>query len=236
VSRATREGQYLFVNRRPVENRGLNYALIEGYHTALMKGRYPVCSLFLEIDPAAVDVNIHPAKREVKFHREFEIRKLVARAVQETLLAFHAEPAKSTSGFSAEPRDRALELEQTEIIPSEIAPEVSTPALPRFPETLKPAAEPQTIPAQQTPLKMGFAPSLLATVETKIPSSIFHPPSLPSDIAPPAFDPRPSTNPMPLLSVPLRLVGVIGRLYVVLESDRGLVLLDQHAAHERILF
>ena len=42
-----------------------------------MKGRYPVCCLFLEIDPAAVDVNIHPAKREVKFHREFEIRKLV---------------------------------------------------------------------------------------------------------------------------------------------------------------
>ena len=95
VSRATREGQHLFVNRRPVENRGLNYALLEGYHTALMKGRYPVCCLFLEIDPAAVDVNIHPAKREVKFHREFEIRKLVARAVHETLLAFHSTEPKS---------------------------------------------------------------------------------------------------------------------------------------------
>ena len=84
VSRATREGQHLFVNRRPVENRGLNYALLEGYHTALMKGRYPVCCLFLEIDPAAVDVNIHPAKREVKFHREFEIRKFVAQAVRDS--------------------------------------------------------------------------------------------------------------------------------------------------------
>ena len=93
VSRATRESQHLFVNRRPVENRGLNYALLEGYHTSLMKGRYPVCCLFLEIDPAAVDVNIHPAKREVKFHREFEIRKFVAQAVQETLLAFHAQPS-----------------------------------------------------------------------------------------------------------------------------------------------
>jgi DNA mismatch repair protein MutL len=70
VSRATREDQNLFVNRRPIENRGLNFALLEGYHTALMKGRYPVCCLFLEIDPAAVDVNIHPAKREVRFHRE----------------------------------------------------------------------------------------------------------------------------------------------------------------------
>src|SRR5262249_14608480 len=50
------------------------------------------------------------------------------------------------------------------------------------------------------------------------------------------LDPRPSSVPVPLLHVPLRLVGVIGRLYVVLESDRGLVLMDQHAAHERILF
>ena len=63
VSRSTREDQHLFVNRRPVENRGLNFALLEGYHTALMKGRYPVCCLFLEIDPAAVDVNIHQIGR-----------------------------------------------------------------------------------------------------------------------------------------------------------------------------
>ncbi len=97
VSRATRDGQFVFVNRRPVENRGVNYALIEGYHNALMKGRYPVCCLFLEIDPAAVDVNIHPAKREVKFHREFEIRKFVAQAVKETLLAFHGQESKVQS-------------------------------------------------------------------------------------------------------------------------------------------
>src|SRR5207245_526770 len=75
VSRSTREDQHVFVNRRPVENRGLNYALLEGYHTALMKGRFPVCCLFLEIDPAAVDVNIHPAKPEVKCHREREVRQ-----------------------------------------------------------------------------------------------------------------------------------------------------------------
>src|SRR5260221_4384583 len=96
VTRATREDQNLFVNRRPIENRGLNFALLEGYHTSLMKGRYPVCCLFLEVDPAAVDVNIHPAKREVKFHREQEIRKLVAQAVRETLLAFHTQPAATS--------------------------------------------------------------------------------------------------------------------------------------------
>src|SRR3989442_1125686 len=97
VSRGTRDDQHLFVNRRPVENRGLNFALLEGYHTALMKGRYPVCCLFLEIDPAAVDVNIHPAKREVKFHREAEVRRLVAQAIRKTLLGFHGEESNVQS-------------------------------------------------------------------------------------------------------------------------------------------
>src|SRR5580693_2373671 len=76
VSRGTREDQHLFVNRRPVENRVLNFALLEGYHTALMKGRYPVCCLFVEIAPADVDVNIHPSKREIKFNQEAQVRRL----------------------------------------------------------------------------------------------------------------------------------------------------------------
>src|SRR5436309_3203862 len=55
-----------------------------------MKRRFPVCCLFLELDPAALDVNIHPAKREVKFHRESEVRRLVAQAIHQTILGFHA--------------------------------------------------------------------------------------------------------------------------------------------------
>ncbi len=222
VSRGTREDQHVFVNRRPVENRGLNFALMEGYHTALMKGRYPVCCLFLEIDPAAVDVNIHPSKREVKFHREGEVRRLVAQAVRETLLAFHDTAAKPDFNAEAQRTQRRREetrdaIGQTfEVKP---APEFSTPSLPSFPLPTKPIPEWPSRPVEQTPLKMGFAQPLPA------PSSILHPPSSP-----------PGTAPVPLLSVPLRLVGVVGKLYVVLESDRGLVLLDQHAAHERILF
>ena len=243
VSRSTRDGQFTYVNRRPVENRGLNYALIEGYHTALMKGRYPVCCLFLEMNPAAVDVNIHPAKREVKFHREFEIRKFTAQAVREALLAFHSEPARAN----------AARLEQPEIIPPKISPsisssisssatpETSAPALPQFPEELKPAAAPQTFSAQQTPLHMGFAPRRdpTQTVPTTQPAGAPKTPSFflnPTASAAPAGPERSGGGPVPLLEVPLRMVGVIGKLYVVLESDRGLVLLDQHAAHERILF
>ncbi|HTL73809.1 MAG TPA: DNA mismatch repair protein MutL, partial [bacterium] len=197
----------------------INYALIEGYHNSLMKGRYPVCCLFLEMDPAAVDVNIHPSKREVKFHREFDIRKYTAQAVRDALLAFHTEPQATLAKTPSTPS--AIQL----------AAELATPALPQFPEKLKPVAEPPKVPAQQTPLKMGFAPPVSAPASVSNPapppprpSATFHPPS------------SPATGAVPLLDVPMRMVGVIGKLYVVLESDRGLVLLDQHAAHERILF
>ncbi|HTY87590.1 MAG TPA: DNA mismatch repair endonuclease MutL [Candidatus Acidoferrum sp.] len=227
VSRATREGQHLFVNRRPVENRGLNYALLEGYHTALMKGRYPVCCLFLEIDPAAVDVNIHPAKREVKFHREFEVRKLAAQAVRETLLAFHAAESGAPPGA---PKPGEGGRPKLSVEPAKSAEPQAAPALPNFPEKLipAPAAGQAKSAVAQAPLNMGFASPPSTPVESPAPSSIHHPPSSPEVKAPGSV--------MPLLNIPLRLVGVIGKLYVVLESDRGLVLLDQHAAHERILY
>jgi DNA mismatch repair protein MutL len=230
VARSTREDQHLFVNRRPVENRGLNFALLEGYHTALMKGRYPVCCLFLEIDAAAVDVNIHPAKREVKFHREREVRQLTAQAVRETLLKFHQGEEKRPS-FATETlrhRDEDVGEQRFETKP---APEFSTPSLPKFPLPVEHAPQPAVATEAQPALKMGFAPT-----ESK-PTSVSAPITPQAGSRPSTFDPRPFTSAaVPLLSVPLRLVGVIGKLYVVLESDRGLVLLDQHAAHERILF
>jgi DNA mismatch repair protein MutL len=242
VSRATRESQFIFVNRRPVENRGINYALIEGYHTSLMKGRYPVCCLFLEINPAVVDVNIHPAKREVKFHREFAVRKFVAQAIRETLLAFHTEPAADSKRWGERPREPIVE--QPELSGSSVASphQSSTPALPQFPEQLKPISEPQKIQPPPTPLKTGFSPRPNETAanrsspatENKIPSSLPQPPSSPTPES--AIGNRQSAIATPLLNVPLRLIGVVGKLYVLLESDRGLVLLDQHAAHERILF
>ncbi len=224
VSRATREDQHLFVNRRPVDNRGLNFALLEGYHTALMKGRYPVCCLFLEIDPAEVDVNIHPAKREVKFHRERAVREFVAEAVRDALLSFHAPiaakrvennpldtPNLNKNKFVAPP---VLELVSPPVTPPPTTPEPID--LPNFPKISKPLANwPEQAPRTTAP-EPAFVPN---------------PEPLPSVLPKPRIG-----DPVPLLHVPLRLIGVIGKLYVVLESDRGLVLLDQHAAHERILF
>lgn len=85
VSRSTRHELLMFVNRRPVDSRTLNYALIESYATSLAKGRYPVAVLFLDLDPAAVDVNVHPAKREIRFRSEGQVRGFVIRAVLQRL-------------------------------------------------------------------------------------------------------------------------------------------------------
>jgi DNA mismatch repair protein MutL len=209
--------------------------LLEGYHTALMKGRYPVCCLFLEIDPAAVDVNIHPAKREVKFHRESEVRRLVAQAVRETLLKFHSTPETAKPELNAEARrTQRPEVggQKSEVSGGESAAAKSqspispgTLPLPKFPLPIDPEPQAPSRPAEQPPFKMGFRPEVGGQrSEARGQPSDLRPP--PSDLSPPAA----------LLNVPLRIVGVIGKLYVVLESDRGLVLLDQHAAHERILF
>lgn len=197
VSRGTREDQRLFVNRRPVENRGLNYALIEGYHNSLMKGRYPVCCLFIEVDPADVDVNIHPAKREIKFHNETAVRRAVAQAVRETLTKFHTTAPAPTP---APPQFRFA------------TPPEPTPILEQ---------KPLDLPAPYPAKPIEHWPQHPLPIET------------PPPVAPP---PPPPSQPVPLLHVPLKIVGVVGRLYVVMESDRGMVLLDQHAAHERVLF
>jgi DNA mismatch repair protein MutL len=155
------------------------------------------------------------------------VRHLTAQAVRETLLKFHQDDERSKPSSNAETQRRREESPESigKTFEAKPAPEFSTPSLPKFPLQLKPASEE---PAQQPPLKMSFtAPAMPASPSASTsPDNTRH--SSPVT--------RHSSEPVPLLNVPLRLVGVIGRLYVVLESDRGLVLLDQHAAHERILF
>lgn len=85
VGRSTRHEMIVFVNARPVDSRTLNYAIIESYHESLPKGRYPLAFVFFECDPAAVDVNVHPAKREVRFRSESQVRSFVIRSVLQRL-------------------------------------------------------------------------------------------------------------------------------------------------------
>jgi DNA mismatch repair protein MutL len=233
VSRSSREDQHLFVNRRPVENRGLNFALIEGCHTTLMKGRYPVCCLFLEIDPASVDVNVHPAKREVKFRDERTVRRLTAQAVREALQRFHSGTGQgSVAGASP------------------VAPKADPPLAAGAVDAVGGTGQGRAaVPAPQRPLEQWFEPLAAPMPLFSAPASPKAQAATPARAVPAVggVTPPPSvvveqekaeavSPTAPLLTVPLRLVGVVGRLYVVFESDRGLVLMDQHAAHERVLF
>lgn len=85
-SRSDRGLQLIFINRRPVKNQVISHAISEGFHTLIMKDRYPVAFLFFEIDTAEVDVNVHPAKREVRFRNSSLIHEMVVMSIKEKLL------------------------------------------------------------------------------------------------------------------------------------------------------
>lgn len=85
VGRSTRRELVTLVNRRPVDSRTLGFAVLDAYHGRLQKGRYPPAFLFLEVDPQTVDVNVHPAKREVRFRDEGTLRRFLMEAVSEAL-------------------------------------------------------------------------------------------------------------------------------------------------------
>jgi len=251
VSRSTRQDQHVFVNQRPVENFGLNRALQEGYHTALMKGKFPVCSLFLEMDPSRVDVNIHPAKREVKFHQERAVRQVVADAVRDALLAYHGGRSDPGGGMIAGPGEGVNDVPGKVEAPARQGssePEGVVDDLPGLPDS-RPAFigryfQPDKGAGKIVERTVSGEGASVTSGEGAIPKAGDGardegeaPPKPTATVAPFVTPAKPlSADDLPLLNVPLRLVGVVGRLYVVLESDRGMVMMDQHAAHERILF
>ena len=160
VNRSTRHELLMFVNRRPVDSRTLNYALIESYATALAKGRYPVAVLFLELDPAAVDVNVHPAKREVRFRSEGAVRGFVIRAVLQRLREWGA-PAPRVEPASAGQVHPAA----SEVMPGDPV-SLAAPATVNLPSTayvIKSPAPPAIVRTAVAPLAVS-APSASAAL------------------------------------------------------------------------
>lgn len=230
VSRSSRDRQHFFVNRRPVDNKGLNYALMDAYQNALMKGRYPLCCLFLELDPGEVDVNIHPAKREVKFHKEQAVRRIVADILRSALENYHhsQDSAIVENTLFEEPLPvSTANVSDQDKLPVRLPPGNDSPPVPFAKHTDIPNIVPK---------KTAGIPHYLETHSLSCGSLSSQ--SAASDKFIPAMAPdlqAPLDN-KPLLDVPLRLIGVLSCLYLLFESDRGLVVVDQHAAHERVLF
>ena len=224
VSRANRSSQRVFINGRAVENGVVNQALREGYHTALMKGRYPVAYLFLEMDPAAVDVNVHPAKREVRFREPGSVREALVAVVRRTLEAGRADWSRSFHQPTLP--EQVLPVRQApratvEDRPPNLPPPASTPdfAAPGFGIRREVLNIPPSV--KVPPLRGSEAP-VVAAVAPAEPS--------PKKAEVPAQPKRVGS------AESFKILGVLGKLYVLMENAGGLVLVDQHAAHERILF
>jgi len=187
LTRSNRKDITFFVNGRWVQAISLNSALLQAYHTLLMVGRFPLTVLFLEIDPTEVDVNVHPAKAEVRFKTQDKVFSFVQRSARKALLAYTPVPSVS---------------------PTLWGNRVSIPT---------------------------------ETRQTGIDWSIAHDEKLTTDDRPLTMDSDQSTNLQPanpqFANIPLmRLIGQIGATYLVAEGPDGLYLIDQHAAHERVLF
>jgi DNA mismatch repair protein MutL len=194
LTRSNRKEITFFVNGRWVQEMALNTAVIQAYHTLLMVGRYPLTALFLEMSPEDVDVNVHPAKAEVRFKSQDRVFSFVQRAVRRALLAYTPIPSVAPTTLwggaarSSEPREIGLDWTMA----GEASGQSSVGGGQSFDNN-----QPILTPGSST------GPNL-----------------------------QPSTFNLPLL----RLIGQIGSAYLVAEGPDGLYLIDQHAAHERVLF
>ncbi len=182
INRSNRKDITFFINGRWIQDAALNTALIKAYQTYLMVGRYPLAVLFVELTPEEVDVNVHPAKAEVRFKQPDLIFTSVQRAVRRALLAYSPVPQLAPAPWKIELQDSAQQLSWQE---SHITWDERKESDDQQPASV------QTVDAVQ---------------------------GLPGAI--------------PIL----RLIGQIGATYLVAEGPDGLYLIDQHAAHERVLY
>jgi DNA mismatch repair protein MutL len=182
LTRSNRKEITFFINGRWVQDTPLNAALLQAYHTLLMVGRYPLATLFLEVPPEEVDVNVHPAKAEVRFRNPDKVFSFVQRSARRALLAYAPVPQGTLQNlWGSAPSQRQVDPAWSLV-----------------------HAEQSAVKGQEAE---GIQP---ATVITQ--PSVF--------------------EKVPLL----RLIGQVGATYLVAEGPDGLYLIDQHAAHERVLF
>lgn len=193
-TRGDRTRQFFFLNGRAVENVFLSTAVREAYRQMLEPGRHPVIIAHISMDPRAVDCNVHPAKREVRFRQGAAVRDALRAPIESALREARAAwlrpvQAHVTSRLASQPESPSPAVSRG----------VHQPELPR-PVLPEPAPSSAAAPAAPA----GVVPAQPAT--TRVPPEEF------------------------------RLVGALSRRYLLLEGGEGLVLLDQRAAHQRILF
>ena len=224
LTRANRTNIDLFVNRRYVEDRQLTFAVVQAYHTLLPGGRYPLAALFLEMDPSLVDVNVHPQKTQVRFQEDRVVFNTLQRAVRRVVVQHATIP----------------DMDLPKTMPGRFAPDTASSGAissgwsqrrdsivnagqRSFDMYIPPtAAPPPLVPPQQIGKEQPEETSHQPEAESPPPD----PPTRESVVEQSAAAKLP----------PLRVVGQVGAMYIITEGPEGLFLIDQHAAHERILY
>ncbi|MDB4895783.1 MAG: mutL [Firmicutes bacterium] len=261
AARAGRNHQYFFVNKRAIRQIQVRYALEEAYAHLLPNGRYPVCILFIDVPPAEVDVNVHPAKAEVRFEREREVKGAVYKAARQALGAHLLIPGTTITedGEVAVP-NRAGEKAavQEGIAPPAAGGGWVPPGATRpgqgggraaVPPWLAGAASPTGAPTErQVSFRFDAAH---ANQQVADPQGTYELPAggvqaildrrsqadtqttaIPAEAW--THDYRPTTGAALIRS--LRPTGQVHRSYILCDGPEGLYVIDQHAAHERIFF
>jgi DNA mismatch repair protein MutL len=195
--RPNAESLHLFVNGRPVRDRLLRHAVLEPYRDVLPRGRFPAAVLFLDLPPDAVDVNVHPAKWEVRFADPRAIHHLVSETVKQAL-GQRSWLAGTGPGGAAGPAWRSLGL------PEQVAEGAPSDWI----LAQRPAA---LLPQTQAASTYGPDPAGAAALPEAAPEGR-------------------------LRFAALRLLGQLQCTYLIVESPQALLLVDQHAAHERVLY
>jgi DNA mismatch repair protein MutL len=208
LNRPTAARQHLFVNGRPVRDKLMVGAVRGGYSDVLARDRHPVLALFLTLDPQEVDVNVHPAKAEVRFRDQGLVRGLIVGAIRHAL----AQAGHRASSSVGEATLGALR------------PESAPSPLPYRPASGWGGAVPRGLAdraaAFQAPMPLQAALTGLSVA----------PSARPPEPPPPAEDARAAANPLGAARAQVHAT------YIIAQTDSGIVIVDQHAAHERIVY
>ena len=243
-ARPSRAMQTYFVNDRPVKSRILIAALEEAYRNQIMVGKFPACVLHLHLPAAAVDVNVHPAKTEVKFLNEKAVFDCVHYGVLGALnktpdrpqVQFKPQAAPQPAPAPAAPKQSA---KQENFFRTMTAAEYKT-----FSAAVKEAPQPKPAAAAATAkaVERQIPPILNQPVLTPASPIIISKPT-PAPVSVPKTEPAPEPVPEPEqqvlpipMDIPWRMVGELYNSYILVEQGEEAFLIDKHAAHERILF
>ena len=220
LHRGNRSYITLFVNRRWFQDTSIAYSVIQAYHTMLPVGRYPVAVVFIELPPEEVDVNVHPTKAEVRFRESGAVFSAVQKAVRRTLTELAPIPQVGMGGATAGGPAPGCSVARKRAAAIDTARRHVVVRAPRGVARRRPA------PAFTSPGLNDQAPGVQECQESGVRGQ-----------EPASSDQLPATSsqPSPLLPL-LRVVGQLAATYIVAEGPDGMYLIDQHAAHERVLY